>query len=189
MRKFEAEPPIQPTDIVMLGNSITEGGANWAQKLDMPNVVNRGISGDIAQGINERLYQILPHQPAKIFLLIGVNDISHDLTTDSIVNDIRRVVERIRNESPRTRLYLQSLLPIREATGRWKRLQGKTEQIPEINARLEALAREKHLTFINLFPHFTEPGNHVLREELTYDGLHLSKAGYEVWVKILKEYL
>ena len=189
MRKFEVEPPIQPTDIVMLGNSITEGGANWAQKLDMPNVVNRGISGDIAQGINERLYQILPHQPAKIFLLIGVNDISHDLTTDSIVNDIRRVVERIRNESPRTRLYLQSLLPIREATGRWKRLQGKTEQIPEINARLEALAREKHLTFINLFPHFTEPGNHVLREELTYDGLHLSKAGYEVWVKILKKYL
>ena len=189
MRTFEAEPPIRSTDIVMLGNSLTEGGRDWAEKLGKPNVRNRGISGDVAMGIDARLFQITPHKPAKIFLLVGINDVSHDLTVDSIVTNIRLLVDHIHAQSPKTKLVLQSLLPIRESTGRWKRLQGKTDMIPQINARLEALAREKGLTFINLFPHFTEPGTNVLRSELTYDGLHLSKAGYDVWVKLLKLHL
>ena len=189
MRTFEAEPPIRSTDIVMLGNSLTEGGKDWAEKLGKPNVRNRGISGDVALGIDARLFQITPHKPAKIFLLVGINDVSHDLTVDSIITNIRLLVDHIHAQSPKTKLVLQSLLPIRESTGRWKRLQGKTDMIPQINARLEALAREKRLTFINLFPHFTEPGTNVLRSELTYDGLHLSKAGYDVWVKLLKPHL
>ena len=152
MRTFEAEPPIRSTDIVMLGNSLTEGGRDWAEKLGKPNVRNRGISGDVAMGIDARLFQITPHKPAKIFLLVGINDVSHDLTVDSIVTNIRLLVDHIHAQSPKTKLVLQSLLPIRESTGRWKRLQGKTDMIPQINARLEALAREKGLTFINLFP-------------------------------------
>lgn len=189
MRTFEAEPPIRSTDIVMLGNSLTEGGKDWAEKLGKPNVRNRGISGDVALGVDARLYQITPHKPAKIFLLIGINDVSHDVTVDSLMTDIRTLVNHIRAQSPKTKLVLQSLLPIRESTGRWKRLQGKTDMIPQINARIEALAREKGLTFINLYPHFTEPGTNVMRAELTYDGLHLSKAGYDVWVKLLKPHL
>lgn len=189
MRTFEDEPPIRSTDIVMLGNSITEGGKDWAEKLGKPNVRNRGVSGDVALGVDARLYQITPHKPAKIFLLIGINDVSHDVTVDSVMTDIRTLVDHILAQSPKTKLVLQSLLPIRESTGRWKRLQGKTDMIPQINARIEALAREKGLTFINLFPHFTEPGTNVMRAELTYDGLHLSKAGYDVWVKLLKPHL
>ena len=188
MRTFEAEPPIRSTDIVMLGNSITEGGKDWAEKLGKPNVRNRGISGDVAMGIDARLFQITPHQPAKIFLLVGINDVSHNLTVDSIVANIRLLVEHIRVQTPQTKLVMQSILPIRE-NDRWKTLKGKTDMIPQINARLEALAREKGLTFINLYPHFTEPGTNVMRSELTYDGLHLSKAGYDVWVKLLKSHL
>ena len=189
MRTFEDEPPIRSTDIVMLGNSLTEGGKDWAEKLGKPNVRNRGISGDVALGVDARLYQITPHKPAKIFLLIGINDISHDVTVDSLMTDIRTLVDHIRAQTPKTKLVLQSLLPIRESTGRWKRLQGKTDMIPQINARIEALAREKGLTFINLYPHFTEPGTNIMRAELTYDGLHLTKAGYDVWVKLLKPHL
>ena len=189
MRTFEDEPPIRSTDIVMLGNSLTEGGKDWAEKLGKPNVRNRGISGDVALGVDARLYQITPHKPAKIFLLIGINDVSHDVTVDSLMTDIRTLVNHIRAQSPKTKLVLQSLLPIRESTGRWKRLQGKTDMIPQINARIEVLAREKGLTFINLYPHFTEPGTNIMRAELTYDGLHLSKAGYDVWVKLLKPHL
>lgn len=188
MRVFEAEPPIRSTDIVMLGNSLTEGGRDWAEKLGKPNVRNRGISGDVAMGIDARLFQITPHKPAKIFLLVGINDVSHDVTVDSVMTDIRILVDHIRTQSPKTKLVLQSLLPIRE-NDRWKRLKGKSDMIPQINARIEALAREKGLTFINLYPHFTEPGTNVMRAELTYDGLHLSKAGYDVWVKLLKPHL
>lgn len=114
------EPAITSKDIVMLGNSLTEGGGDWSARLGKKNVRNRGIIGDEVMGIYDRLHQILPGHPAKLFLLIGVNDISHDLAPDSIVDMIRMTVERIRKESPDTKLYLQSLLPFNESFGRYK---------------------------------------------------------------------
>ena len=185
--QFMDEAPISNKDIVMLGNSLTENGGNWAARLGNKHVRNRGIIGDVVMGVYDRLHQILPGHPAKLFLLIGVNDISHGLTSDSIVSMIRTTVERIRKESPDTRLYLQSLLPINESFGRYKRLTGKTSMIPEINKQLEALAKEKGLTYINLFPLFTEKGSNVLRADLTTDGLHLKEEGYKIWVKAIKK--
>ena len=88
---------------------------------------------------------------------------------------------------PETKVYLQSLLPINESFNRYKRLTNKTYQIPEINARLETLAKEKKITFINLYPLFTEKGTNVLKKELTYDGLHLNDEGYKVWVDAIKK--
>lgn len=186
MRVFDEEPTIKSTDFVMLGNSITEGGGNWNEKLKRKNVVNRGISSDVAMGVYNRLDKILPYHPAKIFLKIGINDVSHHLPTDTIVNRIVLVLDRIQKESPKTKLYLQSLLPIRE-TERWKNLMGKSGQIIEINERLKGIAKQKKITFINLYPLFVEKGTSVLRQELTYDGLHLSQEGYDVWVKELKK--
>lgn len=185
--QFMDEPAIGSKDIVMLGNSLTENGGDWAARLGNKHVRNRGIIGDEVMGVYDRLHQILPGQPAKLFLLIGVNDVSHDLTADSIAGMIRMTVERIRKESPDTRLYLQSLLPINESFGRYKRLAGKTNMIPEINKQLEALAKEKGLTYINLFPLFTEKGSNVLRADLTTDGLHLKEEGYKIWAKALRK--
>lgn len=185
--QFMDEPAISNKDIVMLGNSLTENGGDWAARLSNKNVRNRGIIGDEVMGVYDRLHQILPGHPAKLFLLIGVNDVSHDLTTDTIVGMIRVTVERIRKESPDTKLYLQSLLPINESFGRYKRLAGKTNMIPEINKQLEELAKEKGLTYINLFPLFTEKGSNVLRAELTTDGLHLKEEGYKIWVKAIRK--
>ena len=184
--QFMDEPAIGNKDIVMLGNSLTENGGDWAARLGNKNVRNRGIIGDEVMGVYDRLHQILPGHPAKLFLLIGVNDVSHDLTTDTIVGMIRVTVERIRKESPDTKLYLQSL-PINESFGRYKRLAGKTNMIPEINKQLEELAKEKGLTYINLFPLFTEKGSNVLRAELTTDGLHLKEEGYKIWVKAIRK--
>lgn len=187
--QFMDEPAITSKDIVMLGNSLTEGGKDWAERLGNKNVRNRGISGDNVMGIYDRLHQILPGHPAKLFLLIGVNDISQDSTTNGIISNIGMVIDRIRKESPDTRLYLQSLLPINESFGRWKKLEGKSAMIPEINAGLEALAREKGITFVNLFPLFAEKGTNVLRPQFTNEGLHLNEDGYKIWAKGLKKYL
>ena len=184
--QFMEEPAITSKDIVMLGNSLTEGGKDWAELLGKKNVRNRGISGDNVAGVYDRLHQILPGRPTKIFLLIGVNDLSQDSTPSRILSDIRRVAERIRQESPGTKLYLQSLLPINESFGRWKKLEGKGVLIPQINAGLEALAGEEKITFINLFPLFVEKGTDVLRADLTIDGLHLNKDGYKIWAKVVK---
>ena len=189
MVEFKSEKPINSKDIVMLGNSITEAGGDWAQTMGNKNIRNRGISGDNANGVYDRLNEILKGKPKKIFLMIGINDISQHHPSDYIVNNISEIIEKIRVNSPKTRLYLQSILPINESFGQYTRLSGKSAQVVEVNSKLEALARNWNITYIDLFPLFTEPGTNMLRVNLTGDGLHLTHEGYEIWRRELKKYL
>lgn len=175
------------TSIVMLGNSLTHG-CEWHELFGMPNIVNRGINGDIIEGIDNRLSGILRGHPAKIFLLAGVNDVSHNLTADSIATAIDALLGRIRTESPTTKVYLQSLLPINNSFGRYKRLIDKEQVICDINARLEDIAASRGVTWINLYPEFCDNDNN-LRTELTNDGLHLLAPGYLIWRDILLPYI
>lgn len=63
-------------------------------------------------GVYERLNSILKGKPAKIFLLIGINDVSRGTSADTIVNQIARITRKIKEDSPKTKLYLQSILPV-----------------------------------------------------------------------------
>lgn len=189
-RKFRTEPPIKPTDTVMLGDSLTQFGGNWNQRLldkDTGPYINRGIAGDDTDGIYDRLHQILPYQPATIFFLAGINDISHDLSIKEVANGIFKIVDEISRQCPNTRLYLQSLLPINEDFHQWKLLEGKTEVIPQVNRIIHKMANERNISYLNLFSLFSISGLHIMRPDLTIDGLHLTEKGYDVWSKKLKE--
>ena len=188
VEQFRNETPITSQNTVFVGNSLTENG-KWNEYFPGQKIANRGIGGDEALGIYDRLYQILPGKPKKIFLQTGANDVSHDLPVDSIVERIAMIVDKIREESPETQLYLQGSLPINESFNRYQKLAGKTDVFPELSKRLEQLAASRGIVFINLFPLFTQPGTNVLRKDLTNDGLHLKKEGYEIWRKAIEPYV
>ena len=170
----------------MLGNSITHYN-EWAELLDNPKVRNRGISGDVVQGIQDRLESVVEGHPAKIFLMIGVNDVSHDLTADSIVEAQLALIDRIMRETPQTKLYVQSVLPINNSFGRYKKLNGKEQVVRDINIKLRPEVEKRGLQWIELYSAMTdEEGN--LRKDLTNDGLHLLPEAYEIWIEILRPY-
>ena len=75
--------PTSKSDIIFLGNSITNGG-EWAELLGNPHAKNRGISGDTTQGVLDRLSTITKGKPSKIFLLIGTNDLSRGKSVDEV---------------------------------------------------------------------------------------------------------
>ena len=77
------ELPIGKKDIVMLGNSLTDG-CEFNELLNNKHIKNRGIVGDIVQGMIDRIGPIIKGQPKKLFIMCGVNDISHDVSADSI---------------------------------------------------------------------------------------------------------
>ena len=189
LSEFKQESPIKKKEIVMIGNSLTENGGDWSLRLHKKQVRNRGVIGDDAQGIYDRLDEITAAKPKKIFIMVGINDLSHDLSVDSILCQITKVIDKIRQDTPKTKLYIQSILPINESFGRYKKLEGKSDLIPVINLGLELLASSRKAHFINLFSLFTEEDTHLLRKELTNDGLHLNEMGYEIWSKALKKHL
>ena len=102
------ELPIGKKDIVMLGNSLTDG-CEFNELLNNRHIKNRGIVGDIVQGMIDRIGPIIQGQPKKLFIMCGVNDISHDVSADSIARVTERLILLVKQGSPRTKIYLQSL--------------------------------------------------------------------------------
>lgn len=47
--------------------------------------------------------------------------------------------------------------------------------------------QKRNITFIDLFPLFTEKNTNILREKITTDGLHINAEGYEMREKELKK--
>lgn len=183
----EMTDSIGSNSIVFLGNSLTFGG-NWGGLFGIDNAVNRGIVGNTAADIDARLDEILKAKPAKIFFMCGVNDVSHDLSADYVSHAVISIVDRILQESPSTKVYLQSLLPINNSFGRYKRVIGKEQTIRDINARLEPMARKRGVTWIYLYPYFCDEDSN-LRADITTDGLHLTAPGYEIWREHLAPYV
>lgn len=186
---FERQPDIDSTDIVILGNSLTEYGGDWSKLLRRKHVANRGIAGDDAMGIYQRLNQITQYHPKAIFLMVGINDLSHNLTPEQVFSEAERVIVKIRHDSPKTKLFVQSILPINESFDTWKTLAGKTDDIPRINNLLKIYCGRHKIAYINLFPNFVRHGTNILRKELTVDGLHLTSLGYKIWSYELRNYL
>lgn len=172
--------PVDSDDIVFLGDSQTNG-CEWHEMLGNPNVKNRGISSDVIQGFADRVQPIIDGRPAKLFILGGVNDISHDLTPDSIATAMRNLIVKVRRGTPATKVYLQSLLPIDNSFRRYKAMTGKESVIVETNKLLKKVAEETGATWIDLYSRMVDPATGNMRKGLTNDGLHLLGAGYAVW--------
>lgn len=178
--------PNAKTDIIMLGNSITDF-AQWNELLQMTKVKNRGISGDITFGILERLDEVTEGKPAKIFILIGINDIARNIPDSVILDNYKRMIHRIKKESPKTKIYFNSLLPVNN-TFPAKTQFNKDEHVLYINEELKKTGTKEGITVIDIHPLFLDADKR-LDKQYTYDGLHLNAAGYKLWASILKPYL
>lgn len=179
--------PVHENDIVFLGNSITDGG-EFNELFEMPNIKNRGIRSDVITGVEKRLSQVTAGHPAKIFLLIGINDVSHGHSVAELSRRYDRLVKKIRSQSPGTRLYIQSVMPVNNDFRRYRNLAGKESVITGLNGRLRTIAADNGAEYIDLWPALSSDGK-KLNRQYTNDGLHLNGAGYRAWTKALKPFV
>ncbi|PID69099.1 MAG: hypothetical protein CR989_03505 [Flavobacteriales bacterium] len=181
---FESQPDTQ-NEIIFLGNSITDGG-NWKALFPTVNAINRGISGDVTDGILARIEEITASQPIKVFLLIGTNDLARGKSVNNVAEKIEQIIEKIRNQSPKTAIYLQSVLPVNPNVGdKFSGHKSNSKKIVKLNRILHEMAAEKDINFINIYRPFSDK-NGYLKAKYTYDGLHLNKKGYKKWRKVLR---
>lgn len=180
--------PIKHNDIVFLGNSITDG-CEWNELFNNRRIKNRGISGDITKGVYDRLGTITKGKPAKIFLLIGINDLSRGISIDSIVGNIDMILCKIKQESPQTHIYLQSILPVSDQFNNYPKHSSQWSLVAKINDKLQIIAGKNQVTYVDLFSHFVDETGEKLSEKYTNDGLHLIGDGYMLWKSVIEKYI
>ncbi|MFL5729163.1 MAG: GDSL-type esterase/lipase family protein [Cytophagaceae bacterium] len=184
IKQFKKEPVITGRTL-FLGNSITEMG-EWKILLNDSTIINRGISGDITFGVLKRLDDIIVRKPSKLFIKIGINDIGKDIPDAIIADNIRKIIQRIQKESPDTKIFLQSLLPVNPAYPGFPQHYDKMEHVMNTNSLLRSMAETCSIRFVNLFPVFLDSKG-LLDAQYTTDGLHLNPKGYRLWADYLKK--
>ena len=182
--QFEREP-IVPGRVIFLGNSITQG-ANWPRLLGDSTVVNRGIGGDITYGVLKRLDDITRRRPSKLFILIGINDISKDIPDAVIADNVRKIIGKLQAGSPQTAIYVQSILPVNPDHPGFPQHYDKQAHVLSTNRLLKQVAASTGARYVDLAPVFAD-GNGRLHARYTTDGLHLNPQGYRAWADHLRK--
>lgn len=177
--------------VVLLGDSITEG-FNLEKFFPGRLIINRGIGSDVIgnnlpdndkRGVLKRLdNSVFDCSPTVVFILIGINDLAQGHSPEVIEQGHRELLTRIREKRPDLKVFVQSLLPCR---GRFSRLNAGVE---DVNSRLQRVAADFDAKYIDLHGLMKDDGG-LLKEEFTRDGLHLTKAGYDVWKGVIKKHL
>lgn len=174
--------PASHGDIVFVGDSLTRG-AEWGEMFEGKKVRNRGIGGDSLNGVLSRLDDVVAAAPAKIFFMIGINDLSRGIAVADFLAAYERIVARTRELAPDTEVYVQSILPVNHnlsALMLGKGLENVSNPgIVDINRKLRQLADKHGARYVDLYPLFDKDGE--LDAGYSIDGLHLNGAGYLVW--------
>ena len=171
-RSLFEQLPIRGNDIVFLGNSITDG-CEWAELFNNRHIKNRGISADRSGWLLDRLDPIVNGHPEEVAANIG------------------KLLDRFAEESPWTKIYVQSILPVNgvdtkaKAKNHWK----KGAEIIEANKLIEALCEgRKNVLYIDVYSALVDQKG-MLDQRYTNDGLHLMGEGYLAWKEVIEKYV
>jgi lysophospholipase L1-like esterase len=176
--------PCGPDDVVFAGDSHV-AGTPFADAFT--TIRNRGIGGDTTAGLLARLDEITQGKPQRVFLVIGSNDIANRIPLRETIDNYRRILARIRQESPGTRVFVVSVPPTRRELRNGA--MDRNPQIRALNEDLRALASAQGITFIDLAPALTDTEGDLKKELAMDDGLHLNPAGRLAVCEVLRPHV
>ncbi len=180
------ETPLNFNDIVFIGNSITENGEDWSVKFGVDNIRNRGIKGDVTDGILKRLDEIIYFKPKAIFILIGINDLNNlhrkegKPSPEYVGKNILKIAKKIHKKLPNTKIYLRTLLPTRKKF--------MIDDILVVNNIIKQNEKNGYFKVIDLHSAFTDEEGLLIKKYAT-DKIHLNEKGYAHWVDVEKSLL
>ena len=160
----------------MLGDSIT-AYVDWDELLGRTDIAGRGIGGDTTAGFLNRLHYVFKLNPRICFIMGGINDISRGIPVDEIFENYKNIITNLKNHNiiPIIQSTLYTSNPI------WNR------EVEKLDELLKRYAEDNNVDYIDLNGFLSE--ERALKEEYTYDGVHLLGNAYEVWRQAIKNIL
>lgn len=169
--------------LVFIGDSLT-ARFDWQQRFPDSRVTNLGISGEQVEELLGRRALIRSQlefdAPDYLFLMSGINNLGMGHFEFSA--PYRELVRNLATWYKRSTIVVQSILPV-DAPGIDNRA------VREQNRKLEAIAREFHVEYLDVYSAFVDANGRPRSEYFQDDGVHLSGRGYEAWSNVVEQFL
>jgi lysophospholipase L1-like esterase len=180
----DRQHPPKPGSILFIGSSSIRLWRSLAQDFPSVQVINRGFGGsEIADSTAFAARIIVPYRPSMIVLYAGDNDLANGRIPKQVLDDFEAFVARVRKDLPKVRIAFISIKPSLARAH-------LTEKMREANAGIRAYAaRQEGVTYIDVFTPMMSQDGKVRGELFVEDGLHLNRAGYELWRSVVGPYL
>ena len=173
---------------MFLGDSITDYYDLDKYYKGLP-VVNSGISGNTTNDIlNDMKARVYNYNPSKVFLLIGTNDLVHDISVDDIVSNIEKIISDIKDNRLQAEIYVESVYPVNDNLDEEMVDVRNNNDIKDINKKIKKYCDDNDYIYINIYDKLLDDDGNF-SEEYTDDGLHPNDNGYEVITEEVKKFL
>lgn len=185
----QAQPPARGEKrVVFMGDSITEGwGGKYGKFFSGKPYLNRGISGQTTPQILIRFRpDVIALHPKVVVILAGTNDLAGNTgptTLEAIEDNLISMAELAKVNG--IRVVLASLLPVSDY------LRPQTERRPPqkivaLNQWIKDYAAKNGFVYLDYYAAMLDDKK-MLKQGLTYDGLHPNDAGYEIMAPLAQE--
>ncbi len=183
------------TDAVFLGDSRTMGIADYAgldadfycengmtvyKLLDEKGVTYQktGEKADLNQVMQQKRY-------GKIYLMLGMNELGYG-NTEYFLEHYQAVLEQIRQWQPQAIIFLMANLHVNREKNNLN-TEFNNININAKNAAIATLANGTDTFYLDSNPLFTDEEG-LLKDDLTFDGVHLYANNYAQWKDFLMEH-
>jgi lysophospholipase L1-like esterase len=170
--------------ILFTGSSSIRMWNNIQDYFPDKTVINTGFGGSHMSDLLYYLDEIvIKYRPDQIFIYEGDNDVASGKKPAGIMKDTRKLIHQLNKALPFVQTVLISPKP---SLARWE----LRETYTKLNNRFEKYAaRNGKIDFINVWPVMLNEEGTPVKELFIEDGLHMSKAGYDLWVNEIKKYM
>jgi lysophospholipase L1-like esterase len=147
-------------------------------------VINRGFGGStIADSTYYADRIIVPYHPRLIVMYAGDNDIDEGCTPRQVLEEFKAFVAKVRLALPDVAIAYISIKPSIARAAEWPPMR-------EANREIADWARgQQQITYVDAATKMLDAHGKPRPELFREDGLHMSRAGYAIWIEALKPVL
>lgn len=167
--------------VVFMGDSITDSwGRNYAKFFPGKPYINRGISGQTTPQMLIRFHpDVIALKPKAVVILAGTNDIAGNtgpMTLETIENNLMSMAELAKANG--IKVVFSSVMPVSDYI-RPQTARRPNEKIVALNNWMKNYAAKNGIVYLDYYSAMLDDKG-VLKQDLTYDGLHPNEAGYNI---------
>ena len=183
------------SDAAFLGDSLTDGLLLYSGIQGADDLAYKGLTVLTActdavirtdAGKVSALEALGQKDYGKVYILLGVNELGW-YNDQRFYDAYADLVDQVRESQPDAQIYLQTLLPVtaeKSAEHEWL----KNEKIAVYNDLIAQLAEEKQVYLLDTHSALADEEDALPAGDST-DGVHLTRAGYKVWLSYLQEHI